>query len=82
MKLPDATIKHLGRILRERADAATKRPLPARLLFLLGELGTARIEARAALHRVWARNTRRSADQPRASTRDQSPPKRHASRSS
>jgi hypothetical protein len=58
MKLPDATMKHLGQTLRAQIDSTAPKKLPAHFLFLLEEVDAGRNEERAALHRVWARRAR------------------------
>ena len=49
MELPKETLKHLGKLLREKTSAVVKKPLPARFLFLLSELDPRRVKEREAL---------------------------------
>ena len=57
MELPKETLKHLGKLLREKTGAEINKPLPARFLFLLSELDTRRVREREALHRFWKRSS-------------------------
>ena len=62
MELPKETLKHLGKLLREKTGAVINKPLPARFLFLLSELDNRRVKEREALHRFWKRRTGRARD--------------------
>ena len=62
MELPKETLKHLGKLLREKTGAVINKPLPARFLFLLSELDPRRVKEREALHRFWKRSTGRASD--------------------
>ena len=69
MELPKETLKHLGKLLREKTGAMINKPLPARFLFLLSELDPRRVREREALHRFWQRRTGRASDRDEAGTK-------------
>jgi hypothetical protein len=64
--LPKETLKHLGKLLREKTGAVISKPLPPRLLFLLSELDPRRVREREALHRFWKRRPGRASDRDEA----------------
>ncbi len=69
MELPKETLKHLGKLFREKTGSEINKPLPARFLFLLSELDTRRVREREALHRFWKRSSGRASDRDEAGTK-------------
>ena len=69
VELPKGTLKHLGKLLKEKTGAVVKKPLPARFLFLLSELDPRRVKEREALHRFWKRSTGRASDRDKSRTK-------------
>ena len=69
MGLPKETLKHLGKLLREKTGAVISKPLPPRFLLLLSELDPRRVREREALHRFWKRRTGRATDRDEAGTK-------------
>jgi hypothetical protein len=68
VELPKETLKHLGKLLREKTSAVIKKPLPSSFLFLLSELDTRRVKEREALHRFWKRSTGQANDGDKSGT--------------
>jgi hypothetical protein len=68
VEFPKETLKHLGKLLREKTGAVINKPLPAHFLFLLSELDTRRVRQREALHRFWKRSTGRASDRDKPGT--------------
>ena len=69
MGLPKETLKHLGKLLREKTGAVISKPLPPRFLFLLSELDPRRVREREALHQFWKRSSGRATDRDEAGTK-------------